>query len=435
MIKNKVLHTLLALLLLFVALLPNGVLADNVKGVGSCSGEEACDYLENSEISDYGCVGKHACYKLVYSKVGVYGCTGEEACTGLIYYERPATNLIVGQHACDGYEACYAADNINIGDKSCVGNSVCLYGGPGLTVGQQACLGGQACAYAEDIDIGSNSCDGLFSCWKADNSIIDSNSCVGDYSCTGLYDYPNDYTENNKIGNDSCVKTGSSSQTSGVCQVIKDMVIGSNSCRGDRGTCYISINSTIGDGSCHENDGEAESCYSLVNAEIGNGSCLDQHSCKYIGPRCVGLNYEACRTSHLWKVGNGSCNNEASCYNAGQGDLYDAQVEPQGVDIGDNSCNAKEVCRDCEAGSVVPDNTCNYIPKDVILMEDEDPEVGMLNNDINTPRCRACFVSTHDMFHFSYLIICLFCILYLSLLKIIHHYMYTTGGAPQFLSR
>ena len=98
----------------------------------------------------------------------------------------------------------------------------------------------------------------------------------------------------------------------------------------------------------------------------------------------------ACSGATTGTIGYDSCNDEGACEGA------------VGATIGDNSCNDIEVCKDCEAGSVVPPNTCNYIPNDVILIEDEDPEVGLLDNDINKPRCRACFVSTHDMFHFLY---------------------------------
>ena len=47
--------------------------------------------------------------------------------------------------------------------------------------------------------------------------------------------------------------------------------------------------------------------------------------------------------------------------------------------IGDESCNAENICRECEAGSVVPDGTCNDV--------NNDDEVGTLTT--GDKRCRA----------------------------------------------
>jgi len=261
----------------------------------------------------------------------------------------------------------------------------------------------KACEKAKESSIGPYSCDGEFSCWSLTNSQVGERSCqvnracdgnnnvqIGNGSCDGEFSCR--YSNDNVVGDSSCVKTGSS-QAYGVCEGTKDMVIGSSSCRGDRGTCHDSVNSRIGDQSCQtiSGQGEVENCYFLNGAEIGNDSCQDQFSCKYIGPR----DRSVISGSDVWKVGNGSCQDNISCYNAGRGDLYDAQVEPQGVDIGDDSCNADQVCRDCEAGSVITPGTCNDLGNAT--------EVGVLAGDYSgttgtragNSRCRACFVSTH----------------------------------------
>ena len=367
MIKNKVLYTLFALVLLVVALLPNGVSADigadsckngfidscfdqtnTTVGDNACNGPNACDELDHSIVEDNACNSKEACAYSSYSTIGECGCGGN---TTLCDTEKYSPN------------ACEAIKKI--------------------TISHDACQDEKACEKAEESNIGPYSCDGLFSCWSLYNSTVGERSCQGIRACDGN-------NKNVQIGDNSCVKTGSS-QAYGVCEGTNDMVIGSSSCIGDRGTCHDSVNSKVGDGSCQtiSGQGEVENCYFLNGAEIGNDSCQDQFSCKYIGPR----DRSVISGSDVWKVGNGSCQDNISCYNAGRGDLYDAQVEPQGVDIGDNSCNADQVCRDCEAGSVVPSGTCN----DSGLVDQVGVLVGDYSDTTGTragnSRCRACFVS------------------------------------------
>ena len=401
MIKNKVLYTLFALVLLVVALLPNGVSADI--GDDSClggKGKAPCGEQTNTTIGDNACNENSACYDLDNSIVEDYGCVGIDACAHSSY-------LTVGKYACNWNDACKNAENSHstIGECGCGGQllpdsiagdtsncdtgksspNVCEYIKK-MTISHDACQDEKACEKAEESNIGPYSCDGLFSCWSLYNSTVGERSCQGIRACDGN-------NKNVQIGDNSCVKTGSS-QAYGVCQGTNDMVIGSSSCIGDRGTCHDSVKSKVGDRSCQtiSGQGEVENCYFLNGAEIGNDSCQDQFSCKYIGLRDRSAVISG---SDVWKVGNGSCQDNISCYNAGRGDLYDAQVEPQGVDIGDDSCNADQVCRDCEAGSVVTPGTCNDLGNAT--------EVGVLSGDYSgttgttagNKRCRACFVSTH----------------------------------------
>ena len=65
------------------------------------------------------------------------------------------------------------------------------------------------------------------------------------------------------------------------------------------------------------------------------------------------------------------------------------------MDIGDDSCNADQVCRDCEAGSVVPAGTCNDLNNvdEVGTLSQEGDYDGTTGTRKGDKRCRACFVS------------------------------------------
>jgi len=118
MIKNKVLYTLFALVLLVVALLPNGVSADS--GADSCQDgfKDPCFDQTNTTIGDHACNGDSACNNLDNSIVEDYGCVGIDACTYSSY-------LTVGKYACNWDDACKNAENSHstIGECGCGGDT------------------------------------------------------------------------------------------------------------------------------------------------------------------------------------------------------------------------------------------------------------------------------------------------------------------------
>ena len=170
-------------------------------------------------------------------------------------------------------------------------------------------------------------------------------------------------------------------------------------------TCLDQDNSVIGCFACSGVD----ACNDLDNTHVGDSSCTGDNACRKVNDAIIGIsscnkklacaqelhNYQKGSTSGT-TIGDGSCNAEYACYRSlGQ---YTA---PAGIDIsvtiGNGSCNASTsdpdggICNNCEAGSVVPDGTCNDVNN---VDEVGDKPYG--KNDFLT-RCRACFVSTFHL--------------------------------------
>ena len=147
-------------------------------------------------------------------------------------------------------------------------------------------------------------------------------------------------------------------------------------------TCGEQDNSVIG---CFACSGK-EACYNLDNAHVGDSSCNGDHACQQ------DFSYQAVEPKERLIIGIKSCNKDSACSFVHHLDV--------GTTIGNGSCNAQEVCMHCEAGSVVPDGTCNDL--------NNDDEVGTLLEfpDAGDKRCRACFVSTFYIFSSFELMMC-----------------------------
>ena len=138
-----------------------------------------------------------------------------------------------------------------------------------------------------------------------------------------------------------------------------------------RDTCVYQDNSVIGCFACSG----LKACYGLDNAHVGDKSCNGERACNYDY-----LSHQSDVPKERLIIGANSCNKDSAC--------SFVQHQTIGITIGDDSCNAKEMCTLCEGGSVVPDGTCNDV--------NNVDEVGTLTT--GDKRCRACFVSTFYIF-------------------------------------
>ena len=154
----------------------------------------------------------------------------------------------------------------------------------------------------------------------------------------------------------------------GLCRVARSDDYKCGSARGAAPYWPATTTCGLNECCCHDDKGwnkmatyQIDTCLYQDNSVIGCFACSGDVA-------CLGLD-----NTH---VGDSSCNGQHACRNAGD-------VDKQRTIIGISSCNADFVCKYCEAGSFVPDGTCNDV--------NNSDEVGTLTTGYK--RCRACFVS------------------------------------------
>ena len=87
---------------------------------------ESCLDQVNSRIGCFACSGNKACNGLDNTDVGDSSCTGDYTCQSVGYGNEGRVRTIIGISSCNDSSACQNAEhNVTIGDGSCNANSVC----------------------------------------------------------------------------------------------------------------------------------------------------------------------------------------------------------------------------------------------------------------------------------------------------------------------
>ena len=100
---------------------------------------------------------------------------------------------------------------------------------------------------------------------------------------------------------------------------------------------------------------------------------------------CYGYYSAKPKYSHI-SIGDNSCNRASSCR-----DMVSTENEP--TRVGNNSCNLENTARGCEAGSVVPDGSCNSEDGADVTYGNIRVESEFGWYDEMRDQCNYCFVS------------------------------------------
>ena len=184
---------------------------------------------------------------------------------------------------------------------------------------------------------------------------------------------------------------------------IKSLDKGCGSCMGKE-ACKNVSNSKIGDKSCVNN----KSCKGMTDSFIKEYSCRSETACEqmertYVGTNSCGIgkdNTEACNKMGDSTVGDYSCRELNSCSQNKVGAVT-AVTRRLGVTsdyigvhlkIGNNACNLKNVCAQCENYSVVPDDACNGNLSDIT---DSDCNYCKVSRSSTALRASKLLASSH----------------------------------------
>jgi hypothetical protein len=164
--------------------------------------DRSCQYMQRSNVGDNSCQGYEACYD--------------------------ADDIQVGNNSCQGDSACYHAYKTQVGDRSCQGKEACQQ--LGSTVGNDSCQGDWACHQSMASNIKQDSCQGNGACYQLWDSTVGNDSCLGYKSCYqyGSYDNENGYGNRLTIGSNACNRD----YTCMECE--NDSVVPDNACNGDK---------------------------------------------------------------------------------------------------------------------------------------------------------------------------------------------------------